>query len=61
MMGKNNTPAQIKADIEKKLAAIGVQAAWVDDAEYDAGGGNVHCGTNTKKTPLCANFTDCLP
>jgi hypothetical protein len=48
-------------DIEKKLSAIGVQAAWVDDSEYNAGMGNVHCGTNTKKTPVCANFTACLP
>lgn len=61
MMGKTGTPAPIKADIEKKLSAIGVQAAWVDDSEYNPGGGNVHCGTNTKKTPLCANFTACLP
>jgi protein-arginine deiminase len=61
MMGNNNTPSQIKADIEKKLSAIGVQSAWVDDAEYDAGGGNVHCATNTKKTPVCASFVACLP
>jgi len=58
-IGKTNTPAQVKADIEKKLAAIGVQVAWVDDSEYNAGMGNVHCGTNTKKTPICKSFTDC--
>ena len=60
-MGKTDTPAAIKTDIEKRLDAIGVKAAWVDDAEYDMGMGNVHCATNTKKTPLCKSFTDCLP
>lgn len=61
VMGKTDTPAAIKTDIEKRLDAIGVKAAWVDDAEYDMGMGNVHCATNTKKTPLCKSFTDCLP
>lgn len=60
MIGKTDTPAQIKTDIEKKLNAIGVNVAWVDDGEYNAGMGNVHCGTNTKKTPICKRFTDCL-
>lgn len=61
MIGDTNTPEPIKADIEQKLDAIGIRVAWVDDSEYHAGGGNVHCGTNTKKTPLCENFTMCLP
>jgi hypothetical protein len=61
MIGETNTPATVKSDIEQKLEAIGIQVAWVDDGEYHPGGGNVHCGTNTKKTPVCANFTACLP
>jgi protein-arginine deiminase len=61
MIGETNTPASVKADVEQKLAAIGIQVAWVDDSEYHPGGGNVHCGTNTKKTPVCPNFTACLP
>ena len=61
MIGKTNTPDLVQADIEQKLGTIGVQVAWVDDSEYHVGGGNVHCGTNTKKTPVCANFTACLP
>jgi len=60
MMGKTDTPAAIKTDIEKKLNAIGVEAAWVDDSEYDVGMGNVHCATNTKRTPVCPGFTGCL-
>jgi len=61
MIGNTATPAAVKTDIEQKFSAIGVKVAWVDDSEYNAGGGNVHCGTNTAKTPVCANFTDCLP
>ena len=61
MIGKTNTPSEVKADIEKKLKSIGVEVAWVDDSEYQPGGGNVHCGTNTKKTPLCKNFVECIP
>jgi protein-arginine deiminase len=60
MIGNDSTPAPVKSDIEKKLAEIGVQVAWVDDSEYYVGMGDVHCATNTKKTPVCANFTDCL-
>lgn len=60
-IGDTNTPAEVKTDIEQKLSAIGVDVAWVDDSEYHPGGGNVHCGTNTTKTPICAQFTDCLP
>jgi protein-arginine deiminase len=61
MIGETNTPASVKSDVEQKLGAIGIRVAWVDDGEYHPGGGNVHCGTNTKKTPVCANFTACLP
>lgn len=61
IIGNTDTPAEVRADIERKLGTIGVQAAWVDDSEYHAGAGNVHCGTNTTKTPICAQFTDCLP
>jgi hypothetical protein len=49
-----------KSDIERKLSAVGVDVAWVNDSEYHRGGGNVHCGTNSKQTPVCADFTDCL-
>lgn len=61
MIGETNTPQAVKADVEQKLAAIGIEVAWVDDGEYHPGGGNVHCGTNTKKTPVCADFAACLP
>ena len=61
MVGATNTPAAVKADVEKKLGAIGVRVAWVDDSEYELYAGNVHSATNTTKTPLCASFADCLP
>lgn len=61
MIGETGTPAAVKTDIEQKLASVGVEVAWVDDSEYQPGGGNVHCGTNTAKTPVCAQFTQCLP
>jgi hypothetical protein len=61
VIGDTNTPAEVKTDIEQKFSAIGVEVAWVDDSEYHPGGGNVHCGTNTAKTPICEQFTDCLP
>ena len=32
-IGKTDTPAEVKTDIENKLNAIGVQVAWVDDSE----------------------------
>jgi protein-arginine deiminase len=60
MIGATNTPAAVKVDIESKLGAIGIRAAWVDDSEYDPYGGNVHSATNTARLPLCASFTDCL-
>jgi hypothetical protein len=53
-------PAAIKTNIKSKFSALGIEVAWVDDANYQAGGGNVHCGTNTAKTPPCANFAECL-
>jgi protein-arginine deiminase len=61
MVGATNTPAAVKAEVEKKLGAIGVRVAWVDASEYELYGGNVHSATNTTKTPLCASFADCLP
>jgi hypothetical protein len=50
--GDTNTPAAIKTAIENKLQPVGVDVVWVDDANYHMGGGNTHCGTNTKKTPV---------
>jgi hypothetical protein len=61
MIGDTGTPDAVKSDVEQKLEAIGIQVAWVDDGEYHPGGGNVHCGTNTKKAPVCADFTACIP
>ena len=61
MIGDTGTPNSVKMAIEQRLGAIGIDVAWVNDSEYHPGGGNVHCGTNTKKTPVCANFAACLP
>jgi hypothetical protein len=61
MIGDTDTPSSVRSDVEQKLGAIGIQVVWVDDSEYHPGGGNVHCGTNTKKTPVCPSFTACLP
>jgi hypothetical protein len=61
MVGATDTPVAIKADIEKRLNAIGVRVAWVDDSEYAPSWGYVHSATNTRRTPLCVNFADCLP
>jgi protein-arginine deiminase len=61
MIGDVDTPDTIKSNVEQKLGTIGVLVSWVDDSEYHAGGGNVHCGTNTKKTPICVNFAACIP
>jgi protein-arginine deiminase len=61
VIGDTDTPSEVKTDIEQKLSAIGVDVAWVNDSEYHPGGGNVHCGTNTAKTPICPQFADCLP
>jgi len=60
VIGQTDTPAAIKTAIESKLSTLGIDVAWVDDASYQSGGGNVHCGTNAVKTPPCADFTDCL-
>jgi protein-arginine deiminase len=61
VIGDTNTPAEVKTDIEQKLSALDIDVAWVDDSEYNPWGGNVHCGTNTTKTPICEQFVDCLP
>jgi hypothetical protein len=61
VIGDTNTPDKVKTDIEHKLSAIGVDVAWVNDSEYNPFGGNVHCGTNTAKTPICLQFAACLP
>jgi len=61
IIGDTSTPAKVKADIEKRLEAVGVDVAWVDDAHYQRWGGNVHCGTNTAKVPPCPSIVDCLP
>ena len=60
LMGQTDTPAAIKASVESKLTAAGIEPVWVDDGNYHPGGGNVHCGTNAAKTPPCANFAQCL-
>jgi protein-arginine deiminase len=60
IIGQTSVPAAIKTNIESRFSALGIEVAWVDDASYQSGGGNVHCGTNTAKTPLCANFAECL-
>jgi protein-arginine deiminase len=60
IIGQTDTPAAIKTSIETKLSALGIDVAWVDDANYQSGGGNVHCGSNAAKTPPCANFAECL-
>lgn len=59
VIGKTDVPAEIKTNIESTFAALGIEVARVDDANYQAGGGNVHCGTNAAKTPPCANFAQC--
>jgi protein-arginine deiminase len=62
LAGATGVPPPVKADIEKKLATIGIHVAWVDDSEYVPwGGGGVHSATNASRTPLCASFVDCLP
>jgi protein-arginine deiminase len=61
IIGNTETEESVKADIEGRLSAVGVDVAWVHDADYHQFGGNVHCGTNTAKTPVCENFTACLP
>lgn len=60
VIGQTDMPAAIKTNIESKLDALGIKVAWVDDVNYQSGGGNVHCGTNASKTPPCANFATCL-
>jgi protein-arginine deiminase len=60
VIGQTGTPTAIKTSIESKLDAVGIKVAWVDDVNYQNGGGNVHCGTNAAKTPPCANFATCL-
>ena len=60
IIGQTDVPAAIKTDIERRFSALGIAVAWVDDANYHMGGGNVHCGTNTAKTPVCSNFAQCL-
>jgi protein-arginine deiminase len=61
MIGATGTPMPVRADIEKKLGAIGIQVAWVDDSEYQIYGGDVHSATNATRDPVCVSFTDCLP
>lgn len=61
VMGATGTPAAIRADIEKRMNAIDIRVAWVDDSEYAESLGNVHSACNTSRTPVCASFTDCLP
>lgn len=61
MVGATGTPAAVRTDIEKRMNAIDIRVAWVDDSEYAESLGNVHSASNTSRTPLCANFTDCLP
>jgi hypothetical protein len=60
IIGDADTPEAIKTDIESRFSALGIEVVWVDDADYHMGGGNVHCGTNAAKTPVCANFAQCL-
>lgn len=46
--------------IAHKLQALGIKPKWVDDRAYQPNHGNVHCGTNTKRTPLHDRFWDVL-
>jgi hypothetical protein len=60
VIGNTDVPAAIKTSIESIFSALGIEVAWVDDGNYQRGGGNVHCGTNVAKTPPCANLAQCL-
>ena len=46
--------------IAQKFQALGIKVKWVDDRAYQPNHGNVHCGTNTKRTPLHDRFWDAL-
>jgi protein-arginine deiminase len=42
--------------IAKEFQDLGIAVKWVDDRAYQPNHGNVHCGTNTKRTPLVDGF-----
>jgi protein-arginine deiminase len=46
--------------IAKRFSDLGIAVKWVDDRAYQPNHGNVHCGTNTKRTPLHDKFWEAL-
>lgn len=46
--------------IAKAFTDLGIAVKWIDDRAYQPNHGNVHCGTNTRRTPLYDAFWDQL-
>lgn len=44
-----------------RIEALGIHLVWVDDAVYQHNLGNVHCATNSTRTPLVAQFVMAIP
>jgi protein-arginine deiminase len=60
--GRHRVPEAVAADIETQLQGAGARSVrFVDDAAYQDNMGNVHCATNTRRTPLVDDFARLLP
>ena len=51
IFGSTFLPQIIRSDLISKMKSLGLNTAFVDDNRYQRNYGNVHCATNTKKTP----------
>lgn len=54
--GKTNMPLAVHRDLEQKWKRHNAQVFWIDDSMYQANYGNVHCATNTRRTPFFHHF-----
>ncbi len=59
--GDTDMPGVIKNALSAAFRSSGVEVKYLDDSMYQHRLGNVHCATNTQKTPLYQSFWNHLP
>jgi len=61
LAGDTNMSDPERQMTERRLADIGINVFWLNDAVYHQNLGNVHCATNTTRAPLVVDFSRHLP
>jgi len=61
LLGGTYMPDDVRNTITRKFSAVGVRTRFADDAVYQDNLGNVHCASNTLRTPVVAAWWKSVP